>query len=291
MKFWKNYSKKKQRQFLRDVVEDLAHLEYETTEGTVELEKIKSVFKKAQEELKDPEKSYGLKTGYLGLDDALKGFAKQELIVVGGGTGQGKTQLVQCILLNLALESVPSLFLTFEMSPVEIAKRFYGMIRSLKVDKEILPMLPIIFQKGNISSLDDLEATIEKAIKKYKIRIVAIDHLHFFSRSVDNSADELGHITRRIKLMARKFDIPIILISHIRKLGRLIDMPEMDDLRGSSFISQDADTVIMIRRDISAIPPADREITIQIWKNRRVGILKNFDLYIDDNFYLEEKML
>ena len=68
---------------------------------------------------------------------------------------------------------------------------------------------------------------------------------------VENRTQELSHITRLLKTIAREFNIPIIALSQLsRNVENRIDKkPVLSDLRESGSIEQDADLVLMLYRN------------------------------------------
>ena len=285
-----NWTKDAKLKAFDKLAEDLIGEETKEDEEYFTISPIKNYLNEAIDRIAHPEKLYGLDTGYKYLNWITRGLAPQELIIIGGPTAEGKTQIIQSILLNIALNNIASLFITLEMPPAEITARLLEQYKSLGNDSEdIVPQLPIYFYSGDKTTLGTLEKAIEQAIKEHNVKIVAIDHLHFFLRSIENEASEIGVVTRQIKLMARKYNIPILLVSHIRKIYNSEIMPSLDDLRGSSFIAQDADTVIMIRRNLESANENERNIIkVAVRKNRRNGIIANFKLYNDPHHYLRE---
>lgn len=281
---WKNLTKEAKLEAFKSLVREL-ELESDNV-PKFEIKPIADYIPRAIERLENPELFDGIKTGYSDLDDIIGGFADEELVVVGGGTGRGKTQLVQCIMLNQVLENLPILFITLEMSQIETTIRFMRMIKS-KLVGDILQNLPIFFYAGDIINLKVLDEAIKQG-KEQGIKAVFIDHLHFFSRSIEGTAQEIGLITREIKLMARRYKIPVVLISHIRKLNTASSMPELDDLKDSSAIAQDADMVIMVNRDANnADYHKQRTSIVRVLKNRRTGKLGTMALELNENYYLE----
>jgi replicative DNA helicase len=240
----------------------------------------------AQERLKHPGQIRGLSTGYPKLDSIVGGFEDEELVVVSGGTGQGKTQWAQGIMLNMALEGIPVLFFTLEMPPVETTIRFMKMIKS-KGAGDVLPDLPIYYYHGDNASLEILEEAIKQGVER-GIKCVFIDHLHFFAKTNQNQAAEIGNIAREIKLMARRYHIPIVLIAHVRKVSGG-GIPGLEDLKDSSGIAQDADMVIMVWRKVDANEETEkRRLSVRVRKNRRMGTISGISYLMDDNTYLQE---
>ena len=68
---------------------------------------------------------------------------------------------------------------------------------------------------------------------------------------IDNRVQEISYITRDLKIIAKEFEIPIILLSQLSRNveTRINKRPILSDLRESGSIEQDADIVIMIYRE------------------------------------------
>jgi len=251
---------------------------------------IKDTMKEAIFQLEHPDLLDGISTGYRKLDKIIGGLAKEELIVIGGGTGQGKSLFSQAIALNVALSGKRVLMFVLEMPPRDNTIRFMSMRKSenIEINNDSLAELPIDYFYGDKVNLKLLDKVVEKAVEN-GTELVIIDHLHFFARAVDNQSAEIGNITREIKMIARRHKVPIILISHIRKMNNIMADPQLDDLRDSSFIAQDSDLVIMVWRNMEN--PNSEEFNILkafVRKNRRRGQLGELQYHCDNYLYLRE---
>ena len=256
-------------------------------EKEFELIPLKASVGEAKARLSHPDELEGISTGYSNLNKLLGGICPEELVVIAGGTGQGKTQLAQCIIENMALDNNPTLFFTLEMPPVETTIRFMKMIRS-KIHEDILPELPIYYYYGTNVTIPILEKAIIKGVE-LGIKCVVIDHIHFFAKGNDNQAAEIGNIAREIKLLARKYKLPIILIAHIRKTGNPGKIPGLEDIKDSSGVAQDADSVLVVWRDMESDDEVtQRELKVKVRKNRRRGELGGCQFLMDENSYLCE---
>jgi replicative DNA helicase len=244
---------------------------------------LKESVPEAKARLASPDALDGISSGYSNLDHYLGGICPEELIVVAGGTGQGKTQFTQCMIINMVLDNNPVLFFTLEMPPVETTIRFMRMIRT-KIHEDILPELPIYYYYGTNVTLPILEKAIQKGVE-LGIKCVVIDHIHFFAKGNDNQAAEIGNIAREIKLLARKYKLPIILIAHIRKTNAPSKIPGLEDIKDSSGVAQDADTVLTVWRDMESDSP---HLKVKVRKNRRRGLLGGCQYELDKNSYLRE---
>lgn len=100
----------------------------------------------------------------------------------------------------------------------------------------------------NENELESLPDTIEKAIKQYGIRLVCIDNLMTAMETVnDNTQLNLAqsNFVGKLKKIAVKYDVAVILIAHPRKSREDITN---DDVSGSSDITNKADVVMSYQR-------------------------------------------
>jgi len=272
----------------KQLVSDLDLESLKTSEPDFEFVHIGDTIAEAVKREEHPDWNEGVSTGYHDLDKATGGFANGELIILAGGTGQGKSLFAASIILNMALDNKKCLFFTLEMPEVDTTQRLLKMSKAFG-GEEVTGALPIYYYHGTNVTLPTLDHSIKKA-KAEGYTAVFVDHLHFFAKGSDNQANEIGHIVREIKLMARKYDLPIVLISHIRKTGAPSKIPTLEDLKDSSGISQDADMVLMIWRNMDSTNEEEQKVMkVRIRKNRRRGILTGCQYRLDNNNYLREE--
>lgn len=240
----------------------------------------------ALEMMKDPEKIHGIPSGYSNIDELTRGFEPGELVVVGAVEGVGKSMFVQNMFHNMGIRGVPNLFISMEMTNEEAEKRYIEM--QMDVDQgsreeaaaKIKKMPLYAYQTENMN-LEELDSKIGEAKDKYGIKIMAIDHLHYFApQDTQNSSAVIGYLIRNLKMMARKHELPMLVISHLTK-QKSRKMPDKSSLRDSSFIAQDADAVIMLNRDWGSEDAIARNtLEFDIQKNRTRGFLGRGQLYI-----------
>lgn len=243
----------------------------------------------------DPRAIRGLATGFPKLDKHLGGLDKGELIIISGSTGTGKTMLAINLLLSAYRQAANDLFTTLvfsmEMTNVQVTARVHQIINDTPF-KDETNALPIYFYDSNREpDIALMRQAFEQCQKEHGLDVVLIDHLHYFTRSTENQANEIGALVRSIKLLAKEFDVPVILLAHLRKKPSGVNQnktPELDDLRDSSFIAQDADIVVLLQRDIMD-ETKNQYLKVFVAKNRNKGILGVEWMTIrPDSFRLEE---
>lgn len=171
------------------------------------------------------------------------------------------TQLSNNIMLNAALNNHKVMFITMEMTKQETADRF----NMLTQDEDIGEGKIFLNMRSDLA-YTDVTKLIERA-KERACDLVVIDHLHYFSRSIENSTQEVSKIVKEFKGAAIKYELPIILICHVRKMEPK-KHPTIDDLRDSSLIAQDADIVLIVWRDQRPDTTTPNEVEVVLWKNR-----------------------
>lgn len=223
----------------------------------------------AQERFKSFGRMQGLSTGYDRLDGLTMGLVGGELVMVAGKTSRGKTTLALNIASRVAFSGKTVLFVTLEMTHSEITQRM--MFVNDCTEDELTDQYhdiasKIVFQSTDELRWDSIDKLMEKAKMEMGVDLVVIDHLHYFTRELQNISEDLGRITKEFKKNAARHNVPVILISHVRKTG---DDKEatMEDMRGSSYMAQDADIVLMVGR----IDGDVNHTYVKIDKNRNRG--------------------
>lgn len=219
----------------------------------------------AKERAENFGKMQGLSSGYPSIDALTKGFVGGELTVIAGKTSYGKTTIAMNMANRVALSGGRVLFVTMEMTHVELTSR-YMYINSDNTDDYRRVASNTFFQKNDELDWRSIDSLVRRAKEDKQVDLVIIDHLHYFTRELENVAEDLGRITKELKKNSQRHELPIILISHVRKTQRG-QAVTMDDLRGSSYIGQDADIVLIVGRD----PKDSSTINLKIEKNRNRG--------------------
>jgi twinkle protein len=213
--------------------------------------------KKYQEEIQRPDQTTGIRTGWSDVDRIIKtGFMPGELIILSAPPKIGKSTLALQIVVHNAIQDIPSLFFCLEMRPMRIIQKIaqchnrtgeIGMaeLDRARVDFKVKPLyLGYCYQR---LTLDGIMETLKAAIRRYGLKLIVFDHLHFLCRSVSNQTQEIGLAVQAFKFLAEELEIPIILIAQPRKIQADSIMTAMD-LKDSSSIFSDCDHLIILHR-------------------------------------------
>lgn len=241
----------------------------------------------AQERIENWGKLQGLSTGYWGLDQMTGGLNPGELVILAGQTSHGKSQLATNISYNVARAGDPVLFVTLEMTKAETTSRFMRIYQYDHPDSDGVDVVevPIMYQLKNELNYQDIGMLMRKA-KEYGCALVVIDHLHYFPRGTgDNIRNEIGRITKHFKECAIAYNLPVVLLSHVRRIENGRKKPDLSDLKESGYIEQDADIVLMIWRDLSEGSKTTDQVEVSILKNRNrgFGMFRKVDYFVPSN--------
>jgi len=211
------------------------------------------------------------------LDKILNGFKAEDLIILMGDSGVGKTTWVLNAVLQMVKTDKKCLLFCLEgkinyyilrMMSIRSGKKLEEL-RSNETEWEILKdefsEYPLYFYSGSQAEMDPkrMSELLPVAVKQYDIEFVAIDNLQKFVKGVHDIFQRTGEAVSILKDMSVDLKIPILMISHITKRKYDSKSPiTMHDAKSSSTIYQDADVVLIINVQKNG----DYEIVVE--KNR-----------------------
>jgi replicative DNA helicase len=228
-----------------------------------------SVYSHLHELATDKSAAQGTPTGFSGLDKVLVGMGKSDFILVGARPGVGKTSFALNIATNVAQSTKKKVCIfSLEMSAEQLVNRIISseaMVDSYALRSgELKPeeWEHIASASARLSGCDiliDDTPGITVSGMKGKLRrvdnlgLVVIDYLGLMSsdKRIDNRVNEVGDITRNLKIMAKELNVPILCCAQLSRgpEGRNDKRPMLSDLRDSGSIEQDADCVMFLFRD------------------------------------------
>jgi replicative DNA helicase len=137
-----------------------------------------------------------------------------------------------------------------------------------------LNKLPIYIDDKSSINPNEVRAKCRRIKAEKGLGMVIIDYLQLMTSGIsyENSNQDVSHISKSLKGLAKELDVPVICLSQLsRKSESRVDhRPQLSDLRDSGAIEQDADIVMFIYRD-SVYKPMDDDRTVAeliVAKNR-----------------------
>ena len=209
------------------------------------------------------------------LDDYLDGFRIGTLNIVSGPTGEGKTTWTQTLTRNFSSQGINAAWFSFEVMPSEFFSKFEGDVPLFYLPREMPEQANLLW----------LRTRVLEAQAKYNVKVIFIDHLHYLAEMQGLSTTEktsllIGDIVRKLKRISIDLEVAIFLIVHVKTdAGNREELKKYytkDDIRDSSFVKQEADTVSMIwRKRRKSIGEVGWEYTdnavLNLDKHRRTG--------------------
>lgn len=199
----------------------------------------------------------GISTGFIDLDRAHDGLHSDELVILGGFPGSGKTSFAINIAEHLAIDqNIPVGVFSFEMSPLQLTLRMIASqaklnLRRLRADgfleERDIPKItsaglkmaraPIHLEKASGMTIPQVRSRARQMKSEFGVRFWLIDYTQIVAESGDKGSNrerEVANISRNLKDMAGEFGDPVIALSQLNDDGKL---------RESRAIGQDADSV------------------------------------------------
>lgn len=230
-------------------------------------------------------------TGFNKLDKYLDGgFCKKELVVIGGGTGVGKSFLAGQIAFNVASKGFKTLYLSLEISVLTIMARWIGGLSEIKPARIIGGLLTkeefkrkleaeakLIILSEFISMADSIYilGEIIQTIKNIKPDLVVVD---FIQNIISSQGDEYERLSREaleFQKLAKEVDTCIVILSQLsNRVVREGENARYLEYKGSGAIAQVCDLGFWLipdeREDIYIEKELKfRELKLILRKNRR----------------------
>ncbi len=227
----------------------------------------------------------GVTSGLAGLDDLLGGFHRSDLIILAGRPGMGKTALATDF---ARAASRPEIFVpweddaskpkgivavfSLEMAATQLANRILSaetsissedirrgaikdreLTRLIDVSKDLEDLRLFIDDTAAIS-IPQLRTRARRLMRtEHGLRLIVVDYLQLMTatRNHNSRVNEISEISQGLKSIAMELNVPVVALSQLSRQveGREDKRPQLQDLRDSGSIEQDADVVLFIYRE------------------------------------------
>lgn len=266
-----------------------------------EIKNLQDILPVVQEQIEELAKTktgiMGVPTGFHDLDKKTRGFTKNQVIILAGRPGVGKSTFAINIGINAATLAKKSVaFFSLETAAEDIVKKMYSAVG--RIDGNTLATGKLNntdWKKFNEaqSELADINFFIDDAgtITMNEIRrkcrrlktsdkgldLIIIDYLQLINSTnkySGNRVAEVSEISRDLKKLAMELEIPVIALA---QLSRNTEQrkgddrrPRLSDLRESGSIEQDADIVLFLYSEdyYENITSSTAKIELMIAKHR-----------------------
>lgn len=242
-------------------------------------------------------KPQSIPTGFYDLDSILHGLHAQDLLIIATRPGKGKSALLQSIATNVAGKQKKAVGInSLEMTAIQTANRMMAMYAKLQANDlrdGILkdsdwPVFTNAFEQMSTwrVTIDDtpaitperLYAKARRLRERGELDLLEVDYIQIMGVSEKfgynknrNREQEVSHMARTLKFIARDLDIPVIAAAQVSRAvdARADKKLVLSDLRESGSLEQEADIVIFIQPGKDDQPKAENQIVdIDVAKHR-----------------------
>ena len=233
----------------------------------------------------------GLDTGIKCINELFNGLQKSDLILIAARPSIGKTSLAINIVENAALQANASCAVfSLEMPKVQIAQRMLCSAAKVSMEKAVkgdlnasewkrlikenekLSKAKVFIDDSSLNTPQQMLSKCRRLKAKYGLDLVMVDYIQLMStgsRGNDNRQQEISEISRKLKILARELDVPVLALSQLSRAieSRVSGRPQLSDLRESGAIEQDADIVMFIHRPDKVESNMSKVLTGEIKKD------------------------
>jgi len=255
-------------------------------------------------------------TPWAELNEYTCGLRRGNLILLAARPSVGKTALALNVALGAAQKDYGVAFFSMEMSKEELVTRLacalgrvsaqdvrQGRLTSedrsrLSKATNELAQIPLYFDDRTGHTVLEIESALRRLTARAKVDLVVVDYLQLMSGigKSESRNTEVAAISRGLKLAAREFDVPFLVLSQLnRQVERRLKnerRPQMSDLRDSGALEADADLIMFLNRPETYMKddPSVKGIAEVIIEKQRNGPTGLVTLYFRGEFGRFESM-
>ncbi len=238
----------------------------------------------------------GIPTGFYQLDSTIEDLQPEQLTVLVGRNGEGKSTVISQIICNCIDNRIPVFLYSGEMSTQRILnwlfrqaigdeKEYLEFVKTkyrLKADirpaalealKQWIADLFFTFDKSVLNirkDTKDLFDVMSVAARRYGCKLFIIDNLmSALEETADSINADQSNFVQQCKDFAENYRVHVILATHPNKIKGRGEKLEKEDISGSNNIPNKADVIISIERQFKN--DRDCDAKLRLLKDREEG--------------------
>ncbi len=219
-------------------------------------------------------KSNNLETGFDRLDMMTDGgFHPTDFIIIAARPSIGKTAFCTSIIQNMIQKDYKIVFYSLEMSGMQVVQRLLtgvskvplkiirnatftsakdtNFMNVLNAASKLFSSNLFIYDIPNMK-LSDIRSTARRLKREQGIQAIFIDYIGLVDAGLPSTVarfEQVAHISRSLKALARDLQIPVVVLCQVsRDAEGDKNEPQLNNLRDSGAIEQDADMVMFLHR-------------------------------------------
>ena len=211
-----------------------------------------------------------VRTHIQGLDEIMPAMREGNMILLAGVPGHGKTTLANQIALNNAMNGIPVLFFTLEMSRDEIVQKLVSMLSGVPEDvidhgdgnqeqmdayfkaAAKLQKLPLRIIGKKPMKPGMMFSIARREARKFGIKLVVIDYLGKITPDdrTNGVYERMSLLSNDVKNIAGQLCLPLLTLAQLNReiFKRPNKKPQNSDLRDSGNLEADADVIFSSKR-------------------------------------------
>ncbi|HXH74948.1 MAG TPA: replicative DNA helicase [Bacteriovoracaceae bacterium] len=235
----------------------------------------------------------GVSTGFASIDKLLLGLQPGQLVLIASRPGMGKTALA----LNWAVAAARQTNMavavfSYEMMYAELSMRLLASescvdsrklktkdfnemdLRSISSAVQRLSNLKLYINDSGSTNLMDIRSYCRKLKAEQGLAMIVVDYIQLMPMHLkkQNREQEIAELSRGFKMLANELEIPVVALSQLNRsaAARTDRRPQLQDLRESGSLEQDANIVCLIHREDYYDPDSPKKgiAEVIIAKNR-----------------------
>lgn len=204
------------------------------------------------------------------LDHVVSGWFPGQLITIGARPGAGKSIFAEnCATEASMRQGLPVYFATLEMSSFELTQRTVANLAEVNLQAlrnanmserdwdrvnaraPLVSELKVWHADSAQQTVADIRAGVKAMRRKFgSVGLVIVDYIQLLG-GLDSRLtrqQQIGEATRALKRLARDEEVPVIILSQLRRSENPGKEPTMAELRESGDIENDSDVVILLHQ-------------------------------------------
>ena len=213
----------------------------------------------------------GISTPWAGITESLSGLHAEDLFIIAGRPGMGKTVAAVQMCHHAAKQGHGAAVFSLEMSHDALYKRLLSALARVDAHRmragylntderhrvfeaaNAMGDLPIWLDATKARTVPAMESALRRLVAQNKIpKLIMIDHVQLMvgiNRKNLEPRLELQDISHATKRMAKEFGATVLLLSQLnRDCERENRRPQLSDLKECGDLEQDADVVMFVHR-------------------------------------------
>ena len=220
------------------------------------------------------------------------GLRPGEVCIVAARPGCGKSAFAAQVARHAAVDRIPTLFVSIEMSKEDLGLRWVAAESGValnrlrdpkhthqsewaKIESIVGPTsqaLTWLLDEGEVS-LASLRAAVQRgqSIAQQPLGLIIVDYLQIMQADTKqrDRRVQVDELSRGIKQLARKVKAPVLLLAQLsREVEKGARPPRLSDLRESGSLEQDADSVLFLHRPEEGYRSGPQRVQVLVAKQR-----------------------